>query len=59
LLGAQAAKLAVKVLEGTKPADVPIETPDPLVLTINRNAAKAMGLKTRDMIMERADRIFD
>jgi putative ABC transport system substrate-binding protein len=59
LLGAQAAKLVVKVLKGIKPADIPIETPDPLVLTINRSAAKAMGLKIRDKILERADRIFD
>jgi putative ABC transport system substrate-binding protein len=59
LLGAQAAKLVVKVLKGTKPADIPIEIPDPLVLTINRSAAKAMGLKIRDNILERADRIFD
>jgi putative ABC transport system substrate-binding protein len=59
LLGAQTAKLVVKVLKGTKPADIPIETPDPLVLTINRSAAKAIGLKIPDKILERADRIFD
>ena len=59
LLGAQAAKLVVKVLKGTKPADIPIETPDPLVMTINRSAAKAIGLKIPDKILERADRIFD
>ena len=59
LIGAQAAKLVVKVLKGIKPADIPIETPDPLVLTINRSAAKAIGLKIPDKILERADRIFD
>ncbi len=59
LMGAQAAKLVVKVLKGTKPADIPIETPDPLVLTINRSTAKAIGLKIPDKTLERADRIFD
>jgi putative ABC transport system substrate-binding protein len=59
LMGAQSAKLVVKVLKGTKPADIPIETPDPLVLTINRSAAKAIGLKIPEKILERADRIFD
>ena len=58
-LGAQAARLVVKVLKGTKPAEIPIETPDPLVLTINRSTAKAIGLKIPDKILERADRIFD
>ena len=59
LLGAQSAKPVVKVLKGIKPADIPIETPDQLVLTINRSAAKAIGLKISDKISERADRIFD
>lgn len=59
LIGVQAAKLVVKVLKGLKPADIPIETPDPLVLTINQNAAKAIGLKIPDKIVERADRIFE
>ena len=59
LMGAQAAKLVVKVLKGSKPAEIPIETPDRLVLTINRSAAKAIGLKIPDKILERADRIFD
>ncbi len=59
LIGVQSAKLVVKVLKGTKPADIPIETPDPLVLTINRRTAKAIGLKIPDKILERADRIFD
>lgn len=59
LLGEQSAKLVVKVLKGIKPADIPIETPDRLVLTINRSTAKAIGMKIPDKILERADRIFD
>lgn len=59
LIGVQSAKLVAKVLKGTKPAEIPIETPDPLVLTINQSTAKAIGLKIPDKIVERADRIFD
>jgi len=59
LIGAQSAKLVVKIFKGTKPADIPIETPDPLVLTINRSTAKSIGLKIPDKILERADRIYD
>ena len=59
LMGAQAAKLVVKVLKGVKPAEIPIETPYPLVLTINRSTAKAIGLKVPEKILERADKIFD
>lgn len=59
LIGAQSAKLVVKVLKGTKPTDIPIETPDPLVLTINQSSARAIGLKIPVKIVERADRIFE
>ena len=45
LLGFQSAKLVAKVLKGIKPSDIPIETPDQLVLTINQRNAKAIGLK--------------
>lgn len=59
LIGAQSAKLVVKLLKGSRPADIPIETPDPLVLTINQSSAKAIGLKIPEKIVERADRIFE
>jgi putative ABC transport system substrate-binding protein len=59
LLGVQSAKLVFKVLKGVKPADIPIETPDQLVLTINQSAAKAIALKIPEKILERADRIID
>ena len=59
LIGMQSAKLVAKILKGAKPADVPIETPDALVLTLNRSAAKAIGLKLAEKILERADQIFD
>jgi putative ABC transport system substrate-binding protein len=58
-LGVQAAKLVVKVLKGVKPADLPVETPDRLFLTINLSTAKAIGLKIPRKILERADHLLE
>ncbi len=58
-IGRQSAKLVAKLLRGAKPADVPVEPPDVLVLSLNRGAAKAIGLKLPDKVLERADHIFD
>jgi putative ABC transport system substrate-binding protein len=55
LLGAQAAKLVVKILKGTPPSDIPIETPERFFLSINLATAKAIGLKIPRGVLERAD----
>lgn len=57
--GVQAAGLALKILKGSKPAEVSVETPDRLVLTVNLGAAKAIGLKIPRAILERAERIVE
>ena len=59
LLGAQAAQLVGKILKGAKPAEIPVETPDKLVLSINMATAKAIGLKVPRKVLERADRLVD
>jgi len=58
-LGVQAATLVVKIIKGTKPADLPVETPDRVLLAVNVGAAKAIGLKIPDAILERADRVVE
>ena len=58
-MGAQAAKLVVKVLKGTKPAELPIQTPEKLLLTINLTTAKAIGLTIPREVLERADRLVE
>lgn len=58
-MGAQAAKLVVKILKGTKPADLPIQTPDKLLLSINLTTAKAIGLDVPRQVRERADRLLE
>jgi len=57
--GVQAAKIVVKILRGTKPADIPVETPDRLLLAVNAGTAKTIGLKIPDTILERADKVVE
>src|SRR5439155_19052366 len=59
LLGAQTAKLVAKVLQGTRPAEMPIQTPEKLTLTINLTTAKAIGLALSSSILERADHLVE
>lgn len=57
-VGVQAAALADKVLKGTKPSNLVVETPNSLFLTINLATAKEIGLHTPRAILERADRLI-
>ena len=57
--GIQAAKLVSNILRGTKPEDLPIETPDRLMLAVNLATAKAIGLKIPRTVLERADRLVE
>jgi putative ABC transport system substrate-binding protein len=57
--GAQAAKLAAKILKGARPSDIPIEVPDRFILAVNLTTAKKIGLKIPRMVLEGADRLVD
>jgi putative ABC transport system substrate-binding protein len=59
LIGVQAARIVAKVLNGTKPSEIPIETPERPVLVVNRTTAKIIGLKIPREFLERVDRIVD
>jgi putative ABC transport system substrate-binding protein len=52
-IGGQAARLADQILKGTKPADLPVETPE-FFLHINLKAATAIGLVVPDDILRQA-----
>jgi len=54
-IGRQAARLADKVLNGTRPADIPIETPRKLELVINLKVAKEIGLAVPHEVLREAD----
>jgi putative tryptophan/tyrosine transport system substrate-binding protein len=59
LLGVQPAKPVAKVLQGAKPSEVPIQTPERLPLALNLATARAIRLDIPANILERADRIME
>jgi putative ABC transport system substrate-binding protein len=61
LLGAfrQVTTLVVKVLQGARPGDLPVEQPTRFSLVINLKTAKALSLNVPALTLVRADRAID
>jgi putative ABC transport system substrate-binding protein len=57
-LGRQAGEVAVKVLKGEKPGDIPVETLRDLKLWVNTKAASKMGITLPESVMKRADKVI-
>jgi putative tryptophan/tyrosine transport system substrate-binding protein len=55
----RAAGYADRILRGTKPSELPVQTPLKLELVINLKAAKALGLDVPWFLQQRADEVIE
>jgi len=55
----RSAVFVVKILQGSKPSDLPVEQPTKFELVINLKTAKALELKIADSFLLRADEVIE
>jgi putative tryptophan/tyrosine transport system substrate-binding protein len=53
------AALTVKVLQGARPAELPVELPTKFVFALNLNTAKSLGLTFPDKLLSTADEVIE
>jgi len=56
---AQTGTLALKILAGTPPAEIPVERPTRFTLSFNVKTAKALGLTIPPSLLQRADQVIE
>ena len=55
VVGAQAADIIKRILGGASPANLPIESPDKLILALNLKTAKELGLTVPSVFLSQVD----
>jgi putative ABC transport system substrate-binding protein len=58
-ISARAAAIALRILQGAHPADVPVEQANDDFIAINQKTAKALGITIPQAVMFRADRLIE
>ena len=58
LAGRQAAEIAIRILSGENPANIPVAVPRKVLLSLNLRTADQIGLHIPDHIIKSADDII-
>jgi putative ABC transport system substrate-binding protein len=58
-LGHQAARLVFKILSGAKPSEIPIQSPEQLLLAVNLHTARTIGLPIPRDVLELTDLLVE